>query len=51
VLEHGVLPKGEVLEILFAPTGPIREVSVRSGWSEEFLALAARFDAAVDAAG
>lgn len=49
-LEQGMLPKREVLEILFAPTGPIQEVSVSSGWEEEFLALAARFDAAVDAA-
>jgi hypothetical protein len=48
-LEQGVLPKKDVLEILFAPTGPIQEVSMSSGWEEEFLALAARFDAAVDA--
>ena len=31
---------------LFAPTGPIQEVSVSSGWGDEFLALAERFDAA-----
>jgi hypothetical protein len=31
---------------LFAPTGPVQEVSVSSGWGEMFLELAARFDAA-----
>jgi len=48
-LRQGVLPKKDVLEILLAPTGPIQEVSASSGWDEEFLALAQRFDAAVDA--
>jgi hypothetical protein len=32
------------LQLLYAPTGDIQEVSVRSGWGDEFLALAARFD-------
>lgn len=50
-LKQGVLPEKAVLEILFAPTGPIQEVSVSSGWAEEFLALAQRFDAAIDAVG
>jgi hypothetical protein len=35
------------LSFLFAPTGPQQEVSLRSGWGAEFLALAARFDAAM----
>lgn len=35
-----------VLQVLFAPTGPIQEVSLSSGWAYEFLALADRFDAA-----
>jgi hypothetical protein len=34
------------LKVLFAPTGSIQEVSVSSGWGEEFLGLAARFDKA-----
>lgn len=34
----------ERLEILFAPTGPLQEVSVSSGWDAEFLRLAERFD-------
>jgi hypothetical protein len=34
------------LSVLFAPTGPIQEVSLSSGWADEFLALAERFDRA-----
>lgn len=40
----GAVPS--TLTVLFAPTGPIQEVSLSSGWGDEFLALAARFDAA-----
>ena len=32
------------LRVLYAPTGPIQEVSVSSGWGNEFLAVAERFD-------
>jgi hypothetical protein len=32
------------LEVLFAPTGPIQETSMSSGWAYEYLAVAARFD-------
>ena len=42
-LENGSLPD---IEVLFAPTGPIQEVSLGSGWSREFLRLAERFDEA-----
>jgi hypothetical protein len=42
-LENGSVPD---LEVLFAPTGPIQEVSVSSGWSGEFLKIAERFDEA-----
>src|SRR5215831_1814347 len=45
-LEGGELPPRLDLAVLFAPTGPIQEVSVSSGWGWEFLAVAARFDAA-----
>jgi hypothetical protein len=34
------------LAILFLPTGPIQEVSLSSGWGDEFVALADRFDRA-----
>jgi hypothetical protein len=30
--------------ILFAPTGPMQELALSSGWGEEFAALADRFD-------
>ncbi|WP_144126591.1 hypothetical protein [Catellatospora sichuanensis] len=39
------------LSVLFAPTGPIQEVALSSGWGEEFLTLAARFDDASGAGG
>ena len=32
------------MQVLFAPTGPVQEVSISSGWGEEFLTLASRFD-------
>jgi len=32
------------LSILFAPTGPIQEVSSSSGWGDRFLDLAERLD-------
>ena len=40
-LERGSVPN---LSVLFLPTGPIQEVSVSSGWGEDFLRLAERFD-------
>jgi hypothetical protein len=39
----GAAPDPE-LRVLFAPTGPIQEVSVSSGWGDTFLQLAERFD-------
>ena len=40
-LVHGSVPE---IGVLFAPTGPIQEVSLNSGWGAEFLELAERFD-------
>ncbi|MFE3454286.1 hypothetical protein ACFXJ8_35715 [Nonomuraea sp. NPDC059194] len=34
------------LEFLFLPTGPLQEVSISSGWGDQFLVLAGRFDRA-----
>ena len=45
-LESGRLPNRLDLEVLFAPTGPVQEVSISSGWGEEFLVLSSRFDGA-----
>lgn len=35
------------LRVLFAPTGPVQEVSISSGWGDAFLELAARIDDAL----
>jgi hypothetical protein len=40
-LERGVVRD---IRVLFAPTGPIQEVSLSSGWGEKFPELAERFD-------
>ena len=46
LVEAGDLPDRASLSVLFAPTGPIQEVSLNSGWSDVFLNLAARYDRA-----
>jgi len=48
-LRRGVLPARLSMKVLFAPTGPLQEVSISSGWGEAFLSLAERFDAALAA--
>ena len=45
LVSNGALPDRRQLAVLFAPTGPIQEVSVSSGWGEMFLELAERLDA------
>jgi hypothetical protein len=47
-VESGHLPPQLDLAVLFAPTGPIQEVSLSSGWGQEFLDVAARFDTAAE---
>ena len=37
------------MRMLFLPTGPLQEVAVSSGWGDEFLVLADRFDLAAAA--
>ena len=44
VVESGELPNRIQVSILFAPTGPIQEVSLSSGWGEPFLKVAEQFD-------
>jgi hypothetical protein len=44
VLEAGRLPERTDVSILFAPIGPIQDVSISSGWGETFLKLAERYD-------
>lgn len=43
-INKGDAPPLSELGRLFVPTGSIQEVSINSGWGEEFLALAQRFD-------
>jgi hypothetical protein len=50
LLASGSLPPRGELSVLFAPTGPIQEVSISSGWGDEFLRLAQRFDRAAEQA-
>ena len=45
-LRSGILPSALTLHVLFAPTGPIQEVSLSSRWGDEYIELAERFDAA-----
>jgi hypothetical protein len=46
-LRSGTLPSTLALRVLFAPTGPIQEVSLSSGWGDAFVELAKRFDDAM----
>src|SRR5207248_1029200 len=50
ILDAGTLPPKLDLTMLFAPTGPIQEVSISSGWADELLSLSERFDRAVNRA-
>jgi hypothetical protein len=42
------IPKRIDIDVLFAPTGPIQEVSLSSGWAGDFLTLADQFDKAAN---
>ncbi len=46
LVEAGELPERLSVSVLFAPTGPIQEVSVSSGWGEAFQKVAERYDRA-----
>jgi hypothetical protein len=50
-LAQNDLSKRKELEILFAPTGALQEISLSSGWSEQFLSMAERFDRAMQQVG
>lgn len=38
------LPERVKVSVLFAPTGPLQEVSLSSGWAEAFLKVAEKYD-------
>lgn len=46
-LKEGRRPTALHLELLFAPSGPMQEVSLQSGWEIAFFQLADRFDHAI----
>lgn len=41
-------PDQFAMSILFAPTGPMQELSLGSGWGNRFLQLASEFDEATE---
>lgn len=43
-VENGAIVPASEIRFLFFPTGPIQEVSLSSGWADEFLDLADRID-------
>jgi len=47
-IDAGDLPDRSDVEVLFLPTGSIQEVAESSGWGEEFIPLADRFDRALE---
>lgn len=44
VLNSGALPKKLTVDVLFAPTGPLQELSLSSGWAQTFLNVAGKYD-------
>ena len=40
----GYIPNRLDITIIFAPTGPLQELSLSSGWADTFLKIAERFD-------
>lgn len=48
-VDSGPLPRRGAISLLFAPTGPMQEAALSSGWGDEFVALADRCDAALEA--
>jgi hypothetical protein len=45
-VQAGVVPEESSVSVLFAPTGPLQELSMSSGWAETYLRLAERYDTA-----
>lgn len=44
VLNSGALPEKLKVAVLFAPTGPLQELSLSSGWAQTFLKVADKYD-------
>lgn len=43
-LRQGWVPAQAKVAVLFAPTGPLQELSLSSGWAEAFLKVAEKYD-------
>jgi hypothetical protein len=43
-VKTGVLPEKVKISALFAPTGPLQEVSMSSGWADTYLKIADKYD-------
>jgi hypothetical protein len=43
-VKTGVLPEKVKISVLFAPTGPLQEVSMSSGWADAYLKIADKYD-------
>ncbi len=46
-LQNDDIPDTFDMSVLFAPTGPMQELALSSGWGNRFLGLASEFDAAL----
>jgi len=46
-LQRGASPATLQMSVLFAPTGPMQELALSSGWGNRFLQLASEYDIAV----
>ena len=44
LVKSDCLPERVNVSVLFAPTGPLQEVSLSSGWADPFLKLADKYD-------
>ena len=43
-IKTGNIPEELAVSVIFAPTGPLQELSLSSGWAEAYLKVAERFD-------
>jgi len=44
MVKSGRLPSRKKVGILFAPTGPLQELSISSSWGDLFLTMAEKYD-------
>ena len=44
ILKNGGIPERIKVSVLFAPTGPLQEVSLSSGWAEAFIKVSEKYD-------